>query len=518
MNKRPPTRDLDAQTFRAAPGAMKEKLREREWHKPKKNSSIPYIELRAASAFSFLDGASLPEDLVDRAIDQGLSAMALIDTNGVYGAPRFYTAAKKAGLRALVGAELVLDPNACVARPNAPLQAVGEAAIDASDPKLAPRVTLLVESRAGYRNLCRLLTAGALGREKGQARYDWALIEQHAAGLHLLTGGDEGLAAHLLRSGGADAVRQHFDYLKGLFGDRLHVELQRHFRRDQEQRNRALIEIAGSLRLPLLATNGVRYASPGDRELLDVLTCIHHGKVIDKAGRLLHANRERHVKSADEMAALFKDLPRALHASAELGARLDFTLADLGYRFPDYPLPPGETPISFLRQQTWNAARARFRPLTARAQAQLEKELAMIEKLDLAGYFLIVWDIVQFCNREKILVQGRGSAANSAVCYALGITAVDPVKMELLFERFLSEERGEWPDIDLDLPSGDEREKVIQHVYAKYGAHGAGMTANVITYRERSAAREAGKALGFSPEQVDRFAKQINRWTFGEIR
>ncbi|HEY0787858.1 MAG TPA: PHP domain-containing protein, partial [Thermoanaerobaculia bacterium] len=518
MNKRPPTRDLDAQTFRAAPGAMKEKLREREWHKPKKNSSIPYIELRAASAFSFLDGASLPEDLVDRAIDQGLSAMALIDTNGVYGAPRFYTAAKKGGLRALVGAELVLDPNACVARPNAPLQAVGEAAIDASDPKLAPRVTLLVESRAGYRNLCRLLTAGALGREKGQARYDWALIEQHAAGLHLLTGGDEGLAAHLLRSGGADAVRQHFDYLKGLFGDRLHVELQRHFRRDQEQRNRALIEIAGSLRLPLLATNGVRYASPGDRELLDVLTCIHHGKVIDKAGRLLHANRERHIKSADEMAALFKDLPRALHASAELGARLDFTLADLGYRFPDYPLPPGETPISFLRQQTWNAARARFRPLTARAQAQIEKELAMIEKLDLAGYFLIVWDIVQFCNREKILVQGRGSAANSAVCYALGITAVDPVKMELLFERFLSEERGEWPDIDLDLPSGDEREQVIQHVYQKYGAHGAAMTANVITYRDRSAAREVGKALGFSLEQADKLSKTVSTWNFGEIR
>ena len=202
----------------------------------------------------------------------------------------------------------------------------------------------------------------------------------------------------------------------------------------------------------------------------------------------------------------------------ELSQRLDFTLADLGYKFPDYPLPPGETPSSFLRQVTWNGARARFRPLTTKAQAQIEKELAMIEKLDLAGYFLIVWDVVRFCLENRILVQGRGSAANSAVCYALSITAVDPVKMELLFERFLSEERGEWPDIDLDLPSGDQREKVIQHVYEKYGPHGAGMTANVITYRDRSSAREVGKALGYSPEQVDALSKQLGGWNFGEIR
>ncbi|MGH9456434.1 MAG: DNA polymerase III subunit alpha [Thermoanaerobaculia bacterium] len=512
-----PVRDLDAKTFLPAPGAVKAKLRERDWQKTQKKAKVRYVELRAASAFSFLDGASLPEDLVDRAAELGLPAMALVDTNGVYGAPRFYTAAKKAGLRALVGAEIVLEEASCAPLPPRALQPVGERP-PAADPKLAPRVTLLVESREGYRNLCRLLTAGALGRPKGEARYGWDLVEQHANGLHLLTGGDEGLVAHLLRSGGETAVRQHIDYLKGVFGDRLHVELQRHLRRDQERRNRALLEIAGSLRIPFVATNGVRHARMGDREILDVLTCIRHGKTLDDAGRLLHANRERHVKSAADMAALFRDLPRALEASADLADRLDFTLADLGYQFPDYPLPEGETPMSFLRQMAWNSARARFRPLTAKAQAQIEKELAMIEKLDLAGYFLIVWDIVQFCNHERILVQGRGSAANSAVCYALGITAVDPVKMDLLFERFLSEERGEWPDIDLDLPSGDQREKVIQHVYTKYGAHGAGMTANVITYRERSSAREAGKALGFSAEQIDRFAKQIGRWTFGEIR
>jgi error-prone DNA polymerase len=219
------------------------------------------------------------------------------------------------------------------------------------------------------------------------------------------------------------------------------------------------------------------------------------------------------------MHRLFADLPSAIAGAGELAQRLDYTLEDLGYRFPDYPLPEGETPISYLRQLTWEGARARFRPLTAKAQAQIEKELAMIEKLDLAGYFLIVWDIVRFCQEQSILCQGRGSAANSAVCYALRITAVDPVKMELLFERFLSEERGEWPDIDLDLPSGDQRERVIQYVYQRYGpkdggGFGAAMTANVITYRDRLAAREVAKALGYAPDQVDRLAKRLGSWHY----
>ncbi len=274
----------------------------------------------------------------------------------------------------------------------------------------------------------------------------------------------------------------------------------------------------GSCSLPVFASNGVRYAKAGDRDLHDALCCVREGTSLDRAGSLLAAGRERHLKGSAEMSNLFRDVPGALSASFDLAESLDFTLADLGYRFPGYPLPAGETASSYLRKITWNGARARFRPLTARAQRQLEKELAMIEKLDLAGYFLIVWDIVQFCRREKILVQGRGSAANSAVCYALSITAVDPVKMDLLFERFLSEERGEWPDIDLDLPSGDERESVIQHVYRTYGPHGAAMTANVITYRDRSAAREVSKALGFSPEQQERLSKQLAGWSFGEIQ
>ncbi|HEV7487437.1 MAG TPA: error-prone DNA polymerase [Thermoanaerobaculia bacterium] len=472
----------------------------------------PYAEMRAASAFSFLDGASLPEDLIFNAAQKDIPAMALIDTNGVYGAPRFYGAAKKAGVKAIVGAEVVIDNDA-------PIKGLKLTRMDAARSNAREaRLTLLVESHDGYRNLCKLLTAGALNRPKGEARFTWDLIAQHAAGLHCITGGDEGPLAHALTKGGIVEAETLLHKIGGIFGGRTHMELQRHHRRDEEHRNIALVDLARRFRLPLIATNGVRYARAEDKEMHDILTCVREGRNVDNAGRLLGVNRERYVKSADEMAALFADLPEALDGAWTLANTLDFTLADLGYKFPDYPLPEGESAMSFLRKIAWNGATTRFRPLTAKAQAQIEKELNTIEKIDLAGYFLIVWDIVQFCQREKILVQGRGSAANSAVCYALGITAVDPVSMELLFERFLSEERGEWPDIDLDLPSGDQRERVIQHVYKTYGVHGAAMTANVITYRDRSAAREVGKALGFSLEQADKLSKTLGTWNFGEIR
>src|SRR6266542_297143 len=356
-------------------------------------SNRPYAEIRASSAFSFLDGASLPEDLAWHAAANDVAAMALVDTNGIYGAPRFYGAAKKVGIKALVGADVRLA---------------------APQPVGAERLTLLVENREGYKNLCKLLTAGALDKPKGEARSTWQQVEEHAAGLHCLTRADEATVQKIA----------------GIFKGRTHVELQRHRRRDEEHQNYALIDIARRLRLPIVATNGVRYARAEDKELHDVLTCIREGVNVESAGRLLGVNRERHVKSPAEMMQLFADLPRALDHAWELSQTLDFTLANLGYQFPDYPLPPGESPMSFLRKITWNDARVRFRPLTAKAQKQLEKELAMIEKLDLAGYFLIVWDIVQFCQREKILVQGRGSAANSGVCSALGTPAVARVKME----------------------------------------------------------------------------------------
>ena len=469
-----------------------------------RHRSLPrYAELRAASAFSFLRAASAPEDLALRAAELGLPALVLADRNGVYGAPRLYAAALEAGLRARVGAEVVLEPPAGHEAPET-------------------RLTLLAESREGYRNLCRLLTAAALGHPKGEARATWDQVADHARGLHCLTGGAEGpvrmaLAAAAPGAGPA-AARRLLERLAALFPRRLHVEIQRHHLRGEEHANATLLDLARGLRLPVVATNGVRYARAEDKPLHDVLTSIRHGTPLDAAGRLLARHSERHLKSPRQMAALFPDLPEALEAAAELAERLDFTLEDLGYRFPDYPLPPGETADSYLRHLAWNGARARFRPLTARAQAQIERELALISKLGLAGYFLIVWDLVRFAKQEGILAQGRGSAANSAVCYALSITAVDPVKMDLLFERFLSEERGEWPDIDLDLPSGEPRERVIQYVYRRYGSHGAAMTANVITYRDRSAAREVAKALGYAPAQVDRLAKTFGRWSYDRSR
>lgn len=537
--------DYTLERLKTSPGARKLELQKRRYQRARRAHRLPYAELRSASAFSFLNGASQPEDLVARAAELDLPAVALMDRNGVYGAPRFYKAAREAGIRALVGAEIVLadDAVAELRAKSSPRQLRGATRFRGNRPpgsnepdsretggassfkNMPPpdageetRLTVLVGSRQGYRNLCRILTAATYGRPKGQAAVSWATLEEHAEGLHCLTGGDRGPVTAALLAGGLDAAQQSIDRLCGLFDRRLHVELQRHNLRHEEWRNQALIELADRLRLPLLATNGVRYAGRRDKALFDVLTCIRCHTDLDSAGKQLAMQRERHFKTAEEMARLFADLPHAVAESAALAERLDFTLADLGYRFPDYPLPPGETMSSYLRQVTWNEARARFRPLTARAQRQLEKELDMIDKLDLAGYFLIVWDIIQFCKRERIMVQGRGSAANSAVCYALSITAVDPVKMELLFERFLSEERGEWPDVDLDLPSGDQREKVIQYVYQRYGPHGAAMTANVITYRDRSAAREVAKALGYSNDQVDRLAKQFGRWHYDKSR
>ncbi len=315
------------------------------------------------------------------------------------------------------------------------------------------------------------------------------------------------------------APHSGFKRLLPIFGARnVYAQLQRHLHREQEARNQATIDRARRHKIPLLATNGVGYAQPEQREILDVLTCIRNKTTIDKAGRLLSYNSERHLKSPAEMSRLFADLPEAIANTRELSARLDFTLADLGYEFPRYPVPPGETEMSFLRHRTAEGVLHRYGPHNERANRQIERELALIEKLKLPGYFLIVWDIVNFCREQGILAQGRGSAANSAVCYSLGITAVDAVGMELLFERFLSEERGEWPDIDIDLPSGDRRERAIQYVYERYGKLGAAMTANVITYRGRSAAREVGKALGFDEPTVARLAGLSATWGWKDPR
>ena len=438
-----------------------------------------YVELRCRSAFSFLAGASLPEDLVARAAALGYDTIALADRHGVYGAPRFFKAATDAGIRAIVGADVVVEGGGTL--------------------------HLLVESRVGYTNLCRLLTAGALGRAKGDARVTWTDIETHAVGLTCLAGGDDGPLVD------PTTAPARLARLCTLFPDRLAVDVHQHRDRAGARTTRRLADLAGAHGVPVVATNDVRHAAPADRTLLDILTCIRLGTSVDQAGRCLLPNVERHLKSATEMAALFRDTPGWIRESRRIAERCTFTLADLPYRFPDYPLPTGETPQSLLARLTFAGARERWRPIAERTRRQLAHELAIIATLDLAGYFLIVWDIVRFCRERGILCQGRGSAANSAVCYALGITAVDAVAMELLFERFLSPERGEWPDIDLDLPSGARREEVIQYVYRRYGARGAAMTATVISYRTRSAVREVGKALGFGADQVDRLAKLLRQ-------
>src|SRR5437667_7534234 len=309
--------------------------------------------------------------------------------------------------------------------------------------------------------------------------------------------------------------QETLDRLIRIFGrENIYVELQRHYNREQEAINQQAIALAESFQLPLVATNGVRYALPEEREILDVFTSIRNHCTLETAGRLLTKTSDCYLKTSAQMARLFYDVPEAIANTAVLASRLQFTLKDLGYTFPKFPVGENETMASFLRKRTEEGALERFRPYDEKSRRQIERELRLIEKLGLEGYFLIVWDIIQFCRKNNILVQGRGSAANSAVCYALGITAVDPVKMELLFERFLSEERGEWPDIDLDLPSGDQRERAIQYIYDRYGRFGAAMTANVITYRGRSAAREVGKALGFDGETLERVSSMVGSWEY----
>ncbi|HSB74348.1 MAG TPA: PHP domain-containing protein, partial [Terriglobales bacterium] len=536
-----------------------------------------YIELHSRSAFSFLEGSSLPEELAGVCAQLDMPAMALLDRDGLYGAPRFHLAAKKLGLRAHIGAEITFSPQRQGGTEEIDDFKIDDCRLKNQEPTTPPRIhtdargsnrqskivnrqssrnlkpenesfsahrplstghcsrlPLLAASRAGYQNLCRLITRMKMRGPKDAPPEQIAAgtddVAEFSQGLICLTGDEHGPLAAALARGGLDEGRRAVEQLSHIFGaGNVYVELQRHFHREQEMRNQAAIEIARSLGLPLLASNGVSYAAPAravadgshsvsEREVLDVFTCLRHHRTLDTAGRLLARNGERHLKPPDEMARLFADLPQAIAATEELSSRLEFTLNDLGYEFPRYPVPEGESMMSFLRQRTEEGFRERYggvaRELRQRAKRQIERELALIEKLELAGYFLIVWEIVRFCREQRILVQGRGSAANSAVCYSLGITAVDPVGMDLLFERFLSEERGEWPDIDLDLPSGDQRERAIQYVYQRYGERGAAMTANVITYRGRLAAREMGKVLGFDTETLDRLSSLVGSWEY----
>lgn len=442
---------------------------------------MSYVELHARSAFSFLRGGSDPTDLALAAVHWQLPAFALCDRGGVYGAVRLHMAAKEAGFRALVGCEIVMEDNTVV--------------------------PVLVATQAGYRRLCDMLTTAHLRAPKGEGRVRWHELADNT-GLIALTGDEEGPLRSAWRTRGAAAAAEAGARLAGIFGtDRLYVELQRHHLLDEDEENEFLVDWARANRLPLLATNGVTHARPDARNVVDVFTCLRDHVTLDTAGRRLARNSERHVKGHLEMSVLFADLPEAITNTAVLAGRIGFTLANLGYKFPDYPVPEGETQDSFLRKISYFGGEQRYGSVTGDVRRQIERELALIEKLGFSGYFLVVWDLCAFARERGIFVQGRGSAANSCVCYALGITAVDPVGGKLLFERFLSEGRTDWPDIDLDLPSGSRREEVIQEVYRRYGRRGTAMTANVIAFRGKSTMREVGKVFGLPEDVLGRFSK-----------
>jgi len=441
-----------------------------------------FAELHTRSAFSFLSSGSEPQRLAARAAELGMPSIALLDRDTVSGAVRFHFEARQRGIKPIIGAEITM-----------------------ADGSLLPLVPLNFE---GYQNLCKLITDVKFRHKKGEHFATREDIEKHSANLLCFTGGGDGFLHNSIKNGQG---QRDLAWLNYVFEKRLYVELQRHYLRYEEHVNQTLLGLAHKLRVPYFASNGVCYADEHDRELYDVFTCIKNHTSIYDAGHLLAENSERYLKSDSQMRKLFEDLPEAIETTEAIAARVSFSLDELSYSFPEYPLKAGETAMQVLRERTVAASAPRYIherwPIRASVLSRLEKEFKIIDMKGLAGYFLTVADISDFCKQNKILSQGRGSAANSVVCYALGITAVEPIKNKLLFERFLSEKYEQYPDIDIDLPSGDDRERVIQHVYEKYSRRGAGMTANVICYRGKSAVREVGKAFGFGEEVLGRLSK-----------
>ncbi|MEE9126860.1 MAG: PHP domain-containing protein, partial [Planctomycetota bacterium] len=424
----------------------------------------PYVPLWCKSNFSFLEGASHPEELVERADALGLSGIAITDRDGVYGVVRAHMRARELGVKLSLGSEVTIDGGA--------------------------RLVLLAQDRQGYGNLCRLLTRGRRRCQKGESVVFENEVCEHA----------EGLIALWFGAGSPRPWKEAFE-------DRLYALAARHRQAQEVEAEAALRKQAERLEIPVVATVEVLYHTKARRPLQDVLTCIRNGVTLHGAGTHTRPNAEHDLKAGMAFGTLFEDDPDAVARTLEIAGRCSFSLDQLRYRYPSERLPDGTTSGQWLRKLTFEGARGRYDgEVPSKVARQLEKELALICELDYPGYFLTMWEIVQFCKRQGILCQGRGSAANSAVCYCLGITAVDPVQMNLLFERFLSRERQEPPDIDLDI-GHERREEVIQHVYQKYGRSHAAMVANVIRYRTRSAIRDVGKALGLPLTAIDRLAK-----------
>ena len=463
---------------------------------------MQYAELHAHTAFSLLDGAVLPEPLVARAKELGLAALAITDHDELGGIVRFATAAREADLPAIIGAELtvVVTPDAGGAGP------------------LVTHLPLLAESRTGYANLSTLVT---LARQdvthRGEPRVTLDQLAAHAGGLFALTGCPRGWVPTLAARGELDRCCEAAAILMDIFDRRVAIECWDHGLPEERLATSRLIEVARALDVPWVVTNDVHYARARDRMVHDVLSCLRHDKTLDTMGTRLRPNAEWYLKSPAQIARRWRGNLDGMRATLAVAERCAFRLDQLDPTLPAFPLPLGVSADEYLARLVEQGARERWgEPNTAKRTAehdrQLAHELALIAKLGLAGYFLIVWDIVRFARREAILCQGRGSAANSAVCYCLGITAVDPIRLGLLFERFLSEERTEAPDIDIDF-SHRERERVIQYVYERYGRDHAAMVCEQITYRGKSAVRDAARVLGFSVEQADSLAMLSDRFS-----
>ena len=437
-----------------------------------------YVPLWCKTNFSFLEGASHPDELVEESYRFGLPALAVTDRDGVYGIVRAHVKAREFGFRLIFGSQISIDDGSSI--------------------------VLLAQNRAGYANLCRLLTGGRLRSQKGESSVSWDEVCRHAPDLIALWGGDSSLLVSEQEPAGViDAVRD-------AFGDRLYGMIARHRREEEIRQEARLRERARQYVFPLVAANEILYHSSARRPLQDVLTAIRHGIPVASCGRRLKPNAEYGLKSPYAFARLFVDDPAAVARTLEVAERCRFSLDEIRYRYPSERLPDGTTSAQWLRQLTFKGAHWRYgEEIPGDIVEQLEKELEVIESLDYPGYFLTMWEIVEFCRANGILCQGRGSAANSAVCYCLGVTAVDPVRIGLLFERFISKERAEPPDIDLDIEH-NRREEVIRHVYEKYGRERAAMAANIVRYRSRSALRDVGKALGLSETSLDRAAKFLS--------
>ena len=456
-----------------------------------------YVELHCHSYFSLLDGASSPEALVERAAALGYPALALTDHDGLYGAVRFWQAAGERGLKAIIGAEVTLG-DTCPQR-----QQDGH-------------LTLLAGTGPGYANLCRILSAGQLAGQKGQPRLTLEMLAEYAEGLICLSGCRRGAIPAALLARDGERARQVAAHLREIFGpERFWIEVQFQSLPSDAQLVAALDSLARELGASLVATNNVHYAERSGQRLHDLLTSVRHRAALPEAlgAGLLHPNSEQYIKSAAQMAALFSAFPEALRNTLCVAEQCEACLDFSAQRLPAFPVPKGHTPESYLRHLCRAGLVRRFDPVTEQARAQLDHELGVIERLGLAGYFLAVWDIVRFARERGIRCQGRGSAANSLAAYLLGITQVDPLRHNLLFERFLSEGgpsiAGTMPDIDVDF-AADRREEVIQYVYDRYGEEHVGMVCNVVTYRARSALRDAAKALVFPPDIIDRTAKDLD--------